>query len=141
MYQLTVDCADAASNNPGSTSSEINALNSRCFVSSLIQTAQPVKIEDAACYPSTCNGTNTQISIQIGASTEVCASNSQVISVIGYSGTLVCPPDIGLFCSSKLNSCSDCSMNGYCNNGTCSCLSGFVGPNCECRVSDLVRKI
>ena len=29
---------------------------------------------------------------------------------------------------------NDCSYNGYCVNGTCSCYPGFVGKDCSTKV-------
>lgn len=87
---------------------------------------------DAACLTSRCNGEN--IEIRIAGSIVQCPQEGGEIDVDvnGYTGKVKCPK-FDTFCAQFERRCPlDCMGNGLCMaNGTCQCLDGFSGKDCN----------
>ncbi|EAR98426.1 leishmanolysin family protein (macronuclear) [Tetrahymena thermophila SB210] len=104
--------------------------NSKCFNSSLIsEKYKPIK-EQGLCYTYTCTSAN-QVIVSVGGTKVTCSKNGQQLKVPGYTGLLTCPEKLDQFCAFKKLCPSNCSSNGFCNNGTCICMNGFRGAACD----------
>ncbi|EWS73758.1 leishmanolysin family protein (macronuclear) [Tetrahymena thermophila SB210] len=124
------------SNNLQNTPSQKSAMgvsfgsNSKCFNSSLIsEKLKPIK-EQGLCYTYSCSFFNNVI-VSVGGTKVTCSKNGQQLKVPGYSGLLTCPQKLDQFCAYKKFCPSNCSSNGFCNNGTCICMNGFKGAACD----------
>merc|ERR1712194_945029 len=87
---------------------------------------------NAACLRMRC--TADKVEIQFGDEVHTCAgSGPQKVTTKSYTGTVKCPA-FSEMCTEVLDKrCPmDCYGQGYCMaNGTCQCLGGFTGDDCN----------
>jgi len=87
---------------------------------------------DAACLRMRCK--NNKVEVQFGSEVHICeGSGPQQVSTSAFSGVIKCPA-YSEMCTEVLEKrCPmDCYGQGICmSNGTCQCLGGFSGDDCN----------
>ncbi|KAL4508050.1 hypothetical protein ABPG72_021423 [Tetrahymena utriculariae] len=123
---------------PDSINRMNTGVNSRCFKSNAYKTQGGFITTNVKCFKSTCDATFQTIQVIIwGTETVNCTYPNEVIQLsnngMGTSGQLTCPPNFRIFCNTfMLQNCpSNCSNNGFCNQGICFCQNGYAGVDCS----------
>jgi len=106
-------------------------LGSKCFTGTL--NTKKAGSQTTFCFKPTCSGsgTSTKLTLNVGGKEVVCSKAGNV-SVSGYAGTIDCPDPL-TFCSTVgAPVCPrGCMGRGSCNDGVCSCNSGYKGTDCS----------
>jgi len=104
--------------------------NSQCFAGTLSTKSSDSTTSFCFKYSCSGSGSGTVVNVQVGGQTVTCRDQGSV-SVSGYKGTITCPDPLA-FCQSvgKAYCPRNCMGRGNCNNGKCSCYSGYSGIDC-----------
>lgn len=134
------DCTKT-STTPITNGGEFFGINSRIYDSTVYKTGQTSPSETYRCFKTSCTVSNTvQIYIENYVINCTPADYGNDINVSSptssaYTGVITCPSlsDIDALCKPLLSSVcpNNCSNNGYCNKGVCTCIPGFTGSDCS----------
>jgi len=106
---------------------------SKCFSGTLNTRSSGTKTTFCFKYSCSGSGSSTQLQVQVGSHLVTCTDEGTK-SIDGYYGSINCPDPL-TFCNTVgLKYCPrNCMGRGTCNNGRCSCRSGYSGIDCALR--------
>ncbi|EAS04215.2 leishmanolysin family protein (macronuclear) [Tetrahymena thermophila SB210] len=108
---------------------------SKCFTSSITNTVYSTQIP-FSCHEYVCDMAQLTLTITIvGAQNVICTPTlsgqvQNLVTLTNVQGTITCP-NFYSFCQLTYACPKDCSTNGYCSRGMCTCNSGYSGYGCD----------
>ncbi|KAL4489365.1 hypothetical protein ABPG72_019020 [Tetrahymena utriculariae] len=112
--------------------------NSFCFNSNLAEKGVHKDAGNQRCHKIKCNSDFSQITVYTWQDEYVvCQQPGQAIDLTkqkrGVFGTIFCPLDFEMTCTSPQDCPNSCSSQGICINGYCMCVDGYAGIDCSQR--------
>lgn len=106
--------------------------SSKCFDGTILKVGYTSStLWHGSCYPTNCSGTSAIITVlgSSGAISVVCPQEGGQVTVSGFNGFIVCPA-YSVICG-DFPCMNACYGRGICISGSCSCNSGYSGPDCS----------
>jgi len=103
---------------------------SKCFEGTL--NSRSAGSQTTFCFKYSCSGSGSsaKLTLNVGGKSVVCSRKGGV-SVSGYAGVINCPDPVEYCATLGQKICPrGCMGRGSCNDGICSCDSGYKGQDC-----------